>query len=630
MASPQAYSSSANEPSMEAVSENNVVQAVPKGVKLSDFVSKVRVAKYGAFLYRRRRHPDWTDNYTLYRDKVQMNRLTQRQSVNIPLIKSSIKTLLKDIDDPPIVMFTNLDNDEQAEIFLNEYWKNQAVYNKLTLKDIVDKRQVMLFGRTFKSLNIRNGKFCWEIIDPQDILVDRYCDPANLDSSRFLIHQHIYVPLSTLQHDPQLDPAKVKELTAHMSSQAGLIRVEENQLDFVEKQKRMASMGVIDVFNPVLGETYVELNKVFFNEYDPATKCDRITYAVVAEDMFDLLVEPLDKCIGPTTDDFWMSHYPYNTWADETERTDFWSDGVADTLRTLNKVLNAWFSQMVENRTLKNYGMNYFNSSLTEEGFTPQTFEPVPWGWYPIPAGEKAIGDQILRVNIDSLEDDLEEMNFIMQIAQQASAATTFQQGTTPGTQVTLGEVQLLLSQAKQRVKSMTLYYTDAWEDFGLKFSKMMEAATDLIDPVTLHKKGRLTNKIYSKSVTPEQWLTKSGYKVEVKMKDDVESKTADSLQKLQYSKQLMPGNKALDTIIKKKSLDFADLSASEISEVLKEDEQQTNAMAAGGAIVPGGMPGATPQGGMPATPPSGGPSTTPGPVAPSITPPPPQLPTNL
>ena len=69
-------------------------------VQITPLMQKLRVDKQSAFLYRRRRQPDWTDNYTLGRDKVQINRLTQRQSVNVPLIKSTVKTLLKDITLP--------------------------------------------------------------------------------------------------------------------------------------------------------------------------------------------------------------------------------------------------------------------------------------------------------------------------------------------------------------------------------------------------------------------------------------------------------------------------------------------------------------------------------------------------
>lgn len=561
-------------------------------IAISDFIQKCRTMKEGAFLFRRRRHSDWTDNYTLYRDKVQLNRLTQRQSVNIPLIKSSVKTLLKDIDDPPILYFRSIDNSDEAEMSLNEYWKAQSIWNKLILKDIVDKRQVLLFGRTFKSLNIVNGKFSFTIDDPQDWLVDRYIDPADIDSARFLIHQHIYAPLSSLKSDPKLDNAEVTKLQKYLSSNSGLIKAEENQLDFVEKQKRMASMGVIDVMTPILGETYVELNVFFVKEFDTTLKEDVIQVVITAEDMVTLYKAPLEEVIGETKDHFWRSHFPVVTWGDETERTDFWSDSVADTLRTLNKIMNAWFSQMVENRTLRNFGMNYYNSSLTEEGFTPQTFTPEPWGWYPIPVAQGSkIADQIMRVDVPDLTDDLKEMEFIMTIAQQASAATNFQQGVQSQQQVTLGEIKLLLNNAEQRVKSMAVYYTDCWYDFGLKYSKMLEAAPHLFDDVQLHKKGKLTSKLYSKVITPKDWLTKSGYNIEVKMKEDVLAETADSLQKLNYTKSLMPNNKTLDTIIKKKSLDFADLSASEIAEVMKEEEMQQKMMAS----MPMGMPNGAP-----------------------------------
>lgn len=73
--------------------------------------------------FRERRHPQWTENYELYRDTVITNRLSQRQSVNVPLMKETIKTILANIDDAPDLYFENLDNDKQKELFMNEYWK---------------------------------------------------------------------------------------------------------------------------------------------------------------------------------------------------------------------------------------------------------------------------------------------------------------------------------------------------------------------------------------------------------------------------------------------------------------------------------------------------------------------------
>jgi len=577
----------------------------------ADLLEKLRINKEGSTKFRERRQPDWTENYTLYRDKIQLNRLTQRQSVNIPLIKATVKTLLKDIDDAPMLYFSNLDNNDQAEVFYNEYWKYNSQMNQLVIKDIVDKRQVLLFGRSFKFMNIIDGNFQWEVVDPQDVLVDRYVDPANIDTARFVIREHIYKPLSSLATNPKYDKAAVKRLQEFMSTEAGLLKAEENGRDWVDKQARMAALGVVDTFSPILGETYVELNDFYIFEFNKKTGKDEITYITTAEAMEVIYSAPLQTCVGPTQDNFWQTHYPCTTWGEETERTDFWNDGVCDPLRPLNKILNAFFSQRVENRTLRSFGMNYYNSSLTEEGFLPQTFEPVPWGWYPIPAGESGkLGDQIMRVDVPDLSDVEKDMQFILGIAQQVSAATNTQQGVKdPGATITLGQVQLMLANAKERVKSMAVYYNASWEDFGLKYVKMLEATGDLLSPVIINKKGRLTKKYYAKQITPEMWYSKAGHKVEVRMKEDVQSQTADSLQKLQYSKTLMPMNMALDNIIKQKSLEFADLNSSEMEEVMKEDELQMKQMSADAQMMGPQLPGQQP--GQPGQPQTGAPGIT-------------------
>ncbi len=49
--------------------------------------------------FQERRHSEWTENYQLYRDKVIVNRLTQRQSINVPLIKGIVKTVAANTDE---------------------------------------------------------------------------------------------------------------------------------------------------------------------------------------------------------------------------------------------------------------------------------------------------------------------------------------------------------------------------------------------------------------------------------------------------------------------------------------------------------------------------------------------------
>ncbi len=530
----------------------------------------IRLNKEGAHNFRERRHDDWTENYTLYRDKVIVNRLTQRQSVNVPLMKYSLKTILKDIDDPPMLYFNNRDNDTQKEVFYNEYWKYCWREGKGVVKDIIDKKQVLLFGRSFKKLNIVNGKFDFEIVDPQDILIDRYVDPAKLDTARFLCHEHIFRPLSSLPLNEMYDKEAINRLKDFYATQQGLIKAEENLESLQEKNERMEDLGLIDADEPVLGETYVELNENFLRMYDDELKRDIYMFVVMADGMEILAKKPLHEVICKTTDDYWMDHLNFVSWSDDPERTDFWSDGVADTIRTPNKIVNSWVSQMVENRTLRNFGMQFYDSSL--ENFTPQTFEAVAWGWYPVPGNPN---DVVKRVDIPELSESLDELQFILTMAEKATAATATQQGSVQPTNVTLGEVELALANAKERVKSMAILYTDSWEEFGNKYIKMLEAAGNMIDAVKVFRKGTNTKHIYSQDIKPFDWETALGYEVEVKDLSADASQSADTLQKLNAARLIMPFNKPLDEIYKQRVLEFADLNANEVKQVMEAEKNQ-------------------------------------------------------
>lgn len=528
----------------------------------------LRISKESAYNFRERRHEDWTDNYTLYRDKVLINRLTQRQSVNIPLMKYSIKTLLKDVDDPPMLYFNNRDNDTQKEVFYNEYWKYCALENKLIVKDIVDKKQVFLFGRSFKKLNILNGRFYFEIVDPQDMLVDRYVDPASLDTARYLCQEHIFKPLSSLGNNPMYDKEAINRLKDFYATEGGLIKAEENARSLEEKNERMEQLGLIDVQNPELGETYVELNEHFLKVWNEESKRDVIVFTVVAEAMETLYKAPLHEFIGKTVDDYWMDHFNFTSWADDVERTDFWSDGVGDTIRTPNKVANSWISQLVENRTMRNFGMHYYDSTV--EGFVPQTFEPVAWGWYPVPGKPQ---DVLQKVEIPDLSESLDELQFVLSMAEKATAATSTQQGAIQPTNVTLGEIQLALANAKERVKSMAILYTDSWLEFGTKYVKMLEAAGDMIDAVKIFRKGTKTSHIYSEEVSPDSWESALGYECEVKDLSSTSGQSTDMLQKLSAAKQVMPMNQPLDEIYKQRLLEFAELNANEVKDVMEAEK---------------------------------------------------------
>ena len=97
---------------------------------LTPLLEKLKAEKKAANELQERKHEDWDGNYELYRNKVKTNRLTQRQAVNIPLMKETIKTLLSKIDDAPNVEWQELGGDEEKELIYQEVWNENYIKSK--------------------------------------------------------------------------------------------------------------------------------------------------------------------------------------------------------------------------------------------------------------------------------------------------------------------------------------------------------------------------------------------------------------------------------------------------------------------------------------------------------------------
>jgi len=523
-------------------------------------------------LYRERKHEDWTENYTLYRDKVITNRLTQRQTINIPLMKYVLNTQLKEMMDPPQLYFSNLDNNEQKEIFYNEHWKEVYRLNKLVIRDHVDKKQNALFGRSFKKITVEDGKLHISLVDPQDIIIHRFVDPQDIDSAPCLIETGIYETLRSIVDNEEYDESERKRLEMYFSEESNELEKDDNFERASEKSDRLKVIGVTDADDPMVGETYIELYQVFRFENSEDLNKNLIFRYVVANTeggMFKLHKEELHNIIGETSDDFWHNHFPYTSWASDPESTDFWNDSVADVVRPINKVVNVWISQLVENRTLQNFGMKYYDSS--NKDFIPQTFAPQPWAHFPVPGDPNKLIKDVVTGN---LVGNLDEITFLMSIAEKATASTAANTGSVEQKKVTLGEVELALANAQKRILVQQVFYTEDWKDLGLKVSKFIEAVGDSLDPVTIYKKGRFGKRTYKKELSPKDWSSKEGYAVEVKTVTDKQQETVDSLQKLNVLKTEMPGNVPLVTIYQHKLMEFSGLSPDEISQVEEFEKQ--------------------------------------------------------
>lgn len=509
---------------------------------------------------REPRHADWTTNYTLYRDKVLINRITQRQSVNIPLMKYIIKTNIKEVDDLVDIYFRSNSNNKQKEIYLNAAWSDVVKDQKLEVRDIVDKKNVMLYGRSTSDWNIENGKVVFGLDDIFDMVFSRYTDPTNIDGTCRSMHQlHVYTPLSKIQNDKRYAKHKedVDKLVQYFATEQGLIESEENTQEAIDKNERARQMGDVNVNDPKFGETIVEINRHWIRLWDDEYDEPCIYYQETANG-FVLLSERQEDVIGKTRDNYWRSHFIKSSWADDVERGDINSDGLADTIRPINVVANAWFSQDVENRTLRNYNMHYH---LTMDGFTPQAYVPRPWGWYELPVAsddKRSINDLFKAVEVPALSDTLPAIQWAIGVAEKAGAASSNQAGQVNQNQVTLGEVELTLAEGKDRVKSMSKFYFPAWEERATKFLKLIEAAGSLIKSKKLYKKSYKGN-MFGKEIGPNDWYDEDGYTIEITSKSESRRKALENITILNAVKAAMPLNAPLQDIYEEKMINLVD-----------------------------------------------------------------------
>ena len=530
----------------------------------SPLLEKLKAEKKAANELQLRKHDDWDGNYELYRNKVKTNRLTQRQAVNIPLTKETVKTLLAKIDEAPNVEWQELGGDEQKELIYQEVWNENFKENKFELVDIIDKKNVLIYGLSSKKLNIAENGIIASVLDPYDIVFDPLMEVGNIETARFIIHQNIFKSVREIVADGKYTKEGKDDLKIWANTVPGITQSEENRKTFEEKMERLQAMGIdnSDFVFFAGGDRIVNLTEHYTNVWDIKKKDWVRKVCVYAEDTILLLEDTLDNLIGV---DFW----PFVVWVEDPETTDIYSDSVADLIRPINKVLNVWFSQLIENRTLKNFQMHWF---LPGQNYTPQTYQPGPGVMLPAPPGDD-INKVIKPVEISGLDDTLAAINAITQIAERGSGATAIEKGEPEKGTQTLGEVQILVGKATERTIGMAKFYRMAWDEFAWKWDKMMHANAPKF--IKLSKTGR-SGKVYFKRVYAGDWKSDIGYKAIVRSSSEQEQEVTKGIQKFMFILSQFPNNPALRKISQKRMLEMVDLTPEELKEVEQAEEQAT------------------------------------------------------
>ena len=513
--------------------------------------------------FRERRFAQWKENYLLYRDKVETNRLTQRQAINIPIMRETIQTWISKIDEAPELKFKSrgrANKNLNGEIVLDELWSFYFDRLAMDIMDNVDKKVVGLQGRSFKICGMSRGEFFVDLIDPYDIEVSPKVNPLDLNSAQYVIRTNIFKPLREILANEKYDPDEKNKLKMYLDTKEGLIKSSSTQEAYLEKVERLRTLGAQNYDEYNASEVLVELNESYKMLWDKKANQYVRHKVVIAADIAVLSKKTLKESMG-------ISKLPIVTWADDPDISDFWCDGKGDSVRTISKVVNMYISQDLENRTYRNFGMYFFN---TMNGtFQPRAFDPKPFGMYGVPGNP---ADVLQQMRIEPLNDTTQQISFLKDLIQSSVAQTATERGEQTKSRTTLGEIEINLQQSQGRNSVSSKHYRRAWEQIGEIFYELM--SNNVSGMITLYKKNSAGD-LYKKDIYPSDWVMPEGYECDVVMKSDSEARDQYLLQKAQYTIQNFADNPVALKIARRKQLELMEWTTDEIEQAMQFEEQK-------------------------------------------------------
>lgn len=556
--------------------EGQAIQ-IPANITVEQLRLKVKSEKEAALAAQRRKWVDWTENYTLLRDRPQLNRLTQRQDVCIPLMRETVSTVLSRIDEPPEATIESKDGDDDKTLVIQEKWNDEVDEKDIELIDIVTKKQVLIYGRTHYKHNFKNNEWCLEIKDAYDVVVDPQVNPINIQTARHIHELHIYRPVLEIVNDDSYDLTARTLIRGNylgdLSGGRSGSQVVQNFQDASIRNQRLEWLGATPSdINGVGYDIILELNQHYTLIWDESKKM-YVKYVVVTAvdtNYYHILkAKPLEDAVSIKDDDG-EQLYPFDSWASDPDATDYWADAVADIVRTPNKLINAWLSQLTENRTLVNFGMNYYDSTAADD-WVPTGYNPRPGAWFPLPGKP---GDVYQHVDIEGIDGVIEEINFIINVVERATATGAVDKGVVEQGKRTLGEVEIAVTKSMERTTSMSKYYQRCWKQIVQKWTYIV-AQNEESETKRMYKKNQVTGKLQPKDVSKVDWLSAEGYKVTIESYNQRMTKSVDELQRLNAVKPLFTeGNQGLTKAIQRRALTIIDLTMDERREINDYEKQ--------------------------------------------------------
>lgn len=441
-------------------------------------------------LYKNSKVKNWKENEAMYYGRKVFS-TEARANVSLGQMQEFVHTLLSKIDNPLVFKFTKRKPSQLKRVdLLNSLRAFDAERDFWDLKDIVGKKQAIIYGRTIYaySASSNNGyESKLEPIDVYDFLIDPAVSGIDIESAMNMGRWGIVKTIKDLKQgvkDGIYNRDAVKEL---MESEGNN---EDSNQEETNKRSRSYDTNVQGI------KEKKNANKYKFWEWFTTYKGERY-YILMTNSGKWIRCEKLSALF---TSDMW----PFWSWAAFPDLTEFWTPSYCDYARELFMAQEVSINQMLDNAEAINKPQKVVNVGAIEDMAKVVKYRKD--GIIPVKNGVN-IDQAIQFVKTPSIDTPIKVYNLLSAIQDRASGVTAAAAGVADEA----GKVGIYEGNqmaAADRFGLLNKSYSFGYRRFaklyewGVKDNLTKPVAVDIIGPNGVEVKNISKRDVYKKNDT--------------------------------------------------------------------------------------------------------------------------------
>jgi len=313
-----------------------------------------------ARLYKQGKVSNWQKNEEMYYTKKQSAQ-ESRANTNLGRMQEFIHTILSKIDNPISFTFVKRKNSQLKRVeMLNQLAKNDAASNDWEIKDLVGKKQGILYGRAIYSYfadSINGYQAHLEPVDVYDFLIDPSCGGLDMEEANYMGAYSIVLNKKQLKEGVK---NKIYFKSAVDSLVDGGGNADDTNQEEENKRKRIYDQN-ITITNKE------ESNKGKFRFWKWFTTYEGERFYLVLDNSGCCIRCDLLTDVFSETDKFPLGAWPFWSWACFPDLTEFWTPSYADYVREIFMAQDVSINQMLDNAEAINKPMRVVNINAFDD-----------------------------------------------------------------------------------------------------------------------------------------------------------------------------------------------------------------------------------------------------------------------